>query len=86
MDLLEYCKSVGYDPVAAMVDTAVDPETSPNMRLACHREIAKYIHPTLGKIDLKHSGKVDADLSIMSEEELRREADGLRGPGPTEAE
>ena len=79
VNLLEYCKSIGYDPVTAMVDTAVDPETSPSMRFAAHREVAKYIHPTLGKIDLKHEGKIGGDLSATSEEELRRRLDELRG-------
>ena len=79
VNLLEYCKSKGYDPVADMVDIATDPNTSTSMRLAADREVAKYVHPTLGKLDLQHSGKDGKELSSASDKELQRRLDELRG-------
>ena len=78
VNLLEYCKSIGYDPVVSMAEMAVDEETSPAMRLACNREVAKYVHPTLGRVNVEHSGKISGDLSGKNLEELRRMAESYR--------
>lgn len=78
VNLLEYCKSIGYDPVVDMADMAVDENTSPAMRLACNREVAKYVHPTLGRYNVEHSGRIEGDLGAKDLDELRRMADEYR--------
>lgn len=82
VNLLEYCKSIGYDPVVAMAEMAVDEQTTPAMRFACNREVAKYIHPTLGRVNIEHSGKIEGDLSGKDLDELRRMVDAYRKEPP----
>lgn len=79
VDLLAYCKSIGYDPVTAMADMAVDPNVPERIQLVCHKEVARYIHPTLGRVNVEHSGKIEGDLGSKDLEELRRMADEYRG-------
>jgi hypothetical protein len=63
-----------------MIEIAGNDDLSPGLRLAAYREVAKYVHPTLGRVNVEHSGKIEGDLSDKSLEELRRLADGYRGP------
>ena len=78
VDLIEYCKAVGYDPVVSMIEIAEDEDNSATVRLSAHREIAKYIHATLGQIKMEHSGSIQGDLAEKSIEDLKRIADELR--------
>lgn len=78
IDLVMFCKSIGYDPVVRMAEMAEDPNVPPGMQLACNREVAKYIHPTMTRARVEHSGKIEGDLSGKSVEELRRMADEYR--------
>lgn len=84
IDLAAYCREQGYDPVVRMIEMAEDEETSPAMRFACNREVARYVHPTLGNMKVEHSGKIEGDLAGKSAQELRELADGYqaRRQGP----
>lgn len=78
IDLVAFCQSIGYDPVVSMAEMALDDKLSAQIRLAAHKEVAKYIHPALGQIKMEHSGRIEGDLSGKSVEDLRRLADELR--------
>jgi hypothetical protein len=62
-----------------MIEIAEDDSLTPALRLSAWKEVAKYIHPILGRVNVEHSGKIEGDLSDKSLEELRRLADGYRG-------
>lgn len=78
VNLVEYCKASGYDPVVAMIEIADDEKLSPAIRLSAHREVSKYVHPTLGRYNVEHSGKIEGDLGAKDLDELRRMADEFR--------
>jgi len=61
-----------------MIEIAEDEKLSPALRLSAHREVAKYVHAILGRVNVEHSGKIEGDLSDKSIEELRRLADAYR--------
>jgi hypothetical protein len=78
VNLIEYCKQAGFDPVIRMIEIAEDDKHSPSLRLSACREIAKYVHPILGRMNVEHSGKIEGDLSDKQLGELRDLADSLR--------
>lgn len=79
VDLAKFCSEIGYDPVVRMIEIAENEDTTVRLQFEVHREVAKYLHPTLGRVNVEHSGKIEGDLSDKSVEELRRMAEGLRG-------
>lgn len=77
-NLLAYCREKQYDPVISMIELAQNEETPARIALQCHREVAKYIHPTLAATKVEHSGKIEGDLAGRSTEDLQAMADALR--------
>lgn len=52
-------KFPNYDPVISMVEIANDKKVDMSLRLAAHKEIAKYLRPQLKAIELTGQGGKD---------------------------
>ena len=77
VDLTAYCKAMGYDPVVRMIEMVEKGGMKPALELAIHREIARYVHPTMTRATVKHSGSIGADLRDKTTEELEKLRDAL---------
>lgn len=56
-------KFPGYDPVAAMAEIAIDAKVDLQLRIMCHKEVAKYVRPQLRSTTI--SGTIGvADLTV----------------------
>ncbi len=56
LKIREYCDAKGYDPLHAMVDLATAPDKDKlalDIKLACHKELAKYLHPQLSRREIE---------------------------------
>ena len=52
----------GYDPVLSMVAIARDENTPLELRITCHKEVAKYTHPQRKAVEMT----ADVDMPIIS--------------------
>ncbi len=61
----EYCAKKGYDPLHAMVDIATDETMDLDIKFACHKEVAKYLHSQRKAVEL--AGKDGEAIKITVE-------------------
>lgn len=62
LTVLETLQELGHDPIRGMVDLAIDPETSPELRGKMNAELAKYVYPQRKAIE--HSGPGGSAITI----------------------
>ncbi len=74
---VELLEEVGFDPLMAMVELALDPTNTPELRGRMASELARYVYPMLRATE--HTGDVDVTVNGDNDmDELRRRLDAMR--------
>jgi hypothetical protein len=50
--ITESLAELGCDPIAGMARIAMDPDTSPELKVRCYAELAQYVYPKRKPVDL----------------------------------
>ena len=57
----------GYDPVIALIDIALDPNTPLGMKVECHAKVIPYIHAQRRQIDVTGAISIEAKMQKVDE-------------------
>jgi hypothetical protein len=53
----------GYDPIVALVDIGLNPTVDVGIRVACHKEVAKYFHAPMRSKEESYSKSEDNQIT-----------------------
>lgn len=62
LEIQERLDELGVDPIEGMAVIAMDPTTSPELKLSCYKELAQYVAPKRKAVDM--NATMDGSFSI----------------------
>jgi len=68
-----------YSPIEAMITVAKDKSQDMNLRVSCHKELARYVAPQLKAVDIQHAGDHSITVELVQftpDKEVLEKADG----------
>jgi len=82
-EIQEKLDKLDCDPIEGMAMIAVDPMSSPELKLQCYKELAQYVAPKRKAVDMAQTtdGNLTIEVVKFAPQEVPKKDDGNSGSG-----